>query len=607
VNREVRLKVPSEITFYARKGDQDISLSRENLEAIVGFLQGRQSTSPEQFLDLLTKNLISLEAAPSLGLHDFDDVFPEVSPGATIHVSPFVNVEITFSANKEPIPESNAGGYLIAIFIPRNFIEPWSLFMQRLCALADSMLKNALTRGKLPNPREILKVLLDVCIQECAKEPLSKFLEAKRDSEGRFQFLVKRDFSVQRGTCQYPEINFRLRGNDAYLPERFINVSDEDLPYVARLFQKLNHGALRSELIEFAVKTPNPHALKRILKILKQMEGLTLEPRATKPDWDQIMPPGADLSIFHFGHASLLVRGGSSFITFDPWFLTWDATYRTQPLSAFQLPPLEAIFITHHHWDHINPESILKYPQEVPIIVPKQDKNCAIYPRYVEFLELFGHETIVELDHWEKYPLRDGGVVLAIPFIGEGTAEVEFRGNCYLVERWGQRILVHADSSRDSNGKSDLTEGVIQKLVREYGPIDVVYATRRQELHFGIQALYLLPILMAKHPYHWLDVVENCNCPKEYLASLAKETGCKKLILYSEGGAEWYSGETNFLRSGKEDVRFQAFEYLWDTFEDIRTEITKISECDLELSEPMTLVTLEAGKITAAQRLLDSK
>ncbi len=605
MNKDVRLKVPSEITFYARKGDQDISLSRENLEAIVGFLQGSKSTSPEQFQDLLTKNLISFEVATGLGFHDFDDVFPEVSPSATIHLSPFVNVEITFSVNKEPVPRSN--GELIDVFIARDFMKPWCTLVRNLRGLTDSMLENALTRGKTPNPRDILKVLHDVCIQECAKEPLSKFLEAKRDSEGKFRFLAKRDFSVQREACQYPEINFRLQGNDAYLSERFINVSDEDCPYVARLFQKLNHGALKSELIEFSVKTPNPHALKRILNTLKQMEGLISEPSATKPDWDKIVPPRADLSIYHFGHASLLVRGGSSFIAVDPWFLTWDAQYRTQPLSAFQLPPLEAIFITHHHWDHIDPQSILKYPEGVPIIVPKQDRNCAIYPRFLEFLKLFGHEKIVELDHWEKFPLRDGGFVLAVPFTGEGTAEGEFRANCYLVERWGQRILVHADSSQDSNGKSDLTEGVVQKLVRDYGPIDVVYATRRQELHFGIQYWYLLPIAMAERPYHWLDVVENCNCPKEYLASLAKETGCKKLILYSEGGAEWYTERTNFLRSGKEDVRFQAYEYLWDTFEDIRTEIAKTSDCNVELSEPMTLVTLEAGKITAAQRLLDSK
>ncbi len=605
MNKEVRLKVPSEITFYARKGDQDIFLSRENLEAIVGLLQGSKSTSPEQFQDLLTKNLISLEVASSLGSHDFDDVFPEVWPTATIHLSPFVNLEITFSVNKEPIPRSDAE--LIDVFIARDFMRPWYTLMQNLWGLTDSMLENAHTRGKIPNPREILKVLHDVCIQECAKEPLSKFLEAKRDCDGKFQFLAKHGFTVQREACQYPEVNFRLRGNAADLSERFINVSDEDCPYVARLFQKLNHGALKSELIEFAVKTPNPHALKRILKTLKQMEGLTSEPSKTKPDWDKIMPPRADLSTYHFGHASLLIRGGSSFIVVDPWFLTWDAKFRTQPLSAFQLPPLEAIFITHHHWDHINPQSILKYPEGVPIIVPKQDRNCAIYPRFLEFLKLFGRETIVELDHWEKFPLRDGGFVLAVPFTGEGTAEVEFRGNCYLVERWAQRILVHADSSQDSNGKSDLTEGVIQKLVRDYGPIDVVYATRRQELHLGMLYWYLLPIAMAGRPYRWLDVVENCNCPKEYLASLAKETGCKKLLLYSEGGAEWYTERTNFLRSGKEDVRFQAYEYLWDTLEDIRTEITKTSECNVELSEPMTLVTLEAGKITAAQRLLDSK
>jgi hypothetical protein len=468
------------------------------------------------------------------------------------------------------------------------------------------MLENVLTRGKTPNPRDILQVLHDVCIQECAKEPLSKFLEAKRDSEGKFQFLVRHDFSVQREACQYPEINFRLRWSDAHLPESFINVSDEDCPYVARLFQKLNHGASKSELIEFALKTPNPHALKRILKTLKQMEGLISEPSATKPDWDKVMPPRVDLSIYHLGHASLLVRGGSSFIAVDPWFLTWDAKYQTQPLSAFQLPPLEAILITHHHWDHINPQSILKYPEGVPIIVPKQDRNCAIYPRFLEFLKLFGHEKTVELDHWEKYPLRDGGFVLAVPFIGEGTAEDKFRRNCYLVERRGQRILAHADSSQDSNGKSDLTEGVIQKLVRDYGPIDVVYATRRQELHFGIQCWHL-PIPMAERPYQWLDVVEQCNCPKEYLARLANETRCKKLLLYSEGGAEWYRQGTNFLRSGKQDVQFQAYEYLWDTFEDIRTEIAKTSGCNVELSEPMTVVTLEAGTITAAQCLINSK
>src|SRR2546427_4504897 len=148
MNKEVRLKVPSEITFYARKGDQDISLSRENLEAIVGFLQGRKSTSPEQFLDLLTKNLISIEADPGLGFHDFDDVFPEVSPSATIYLSPFVNVEITFSVNREPIPYSV--GDLIDVFIAMDFLKPWSTLMQDLCRLTYSMLENALTRGIIP-------------------------------------------------------------------------------------------------------------------------------------------------------------------------------------------------------------------------------------------------------------------------------------------------------------------------------------------------------------------------------------------------------------------------------------------------------------------------
>ena len=190
-------------------------------------------------------------------------------------------------------------------------------------------------------------------------------------------------------------------------------------------------------------------------------------------------------------------------------------------------------------------------------------------PRFREFLKLFGFERVIELGHWEQHSLRNGLVVTAVPFIGEGTAEDGAVRNCYLLERGGNRILVHVDSSIDSTGRSDLTDGAIERLVNERGPIDVLYATRRQELHFGFEIQHdLSPMFLGADPRRFVGVTENCFCPASYIVNLAREARCSMVVLYSEGGAEWYPSDTNFLRTG-DDESFLGHDYLWDSLNDI--------------------------------------
>ena len=106
----------------------------------------------------------------------------------------------------------------------------------------------------------------------------------------------------------------------------------------------------------------------------------------------------------------LALSGGGTGVLVDPWFLPGHPDYGQQPLGPGQLPGIEAIFLTHEHWDHVNAESVLRYPSDVPIVVPRQDPVSPLYPRYREYLGLFGCDRVIELGHWEQISLPGGRI-----------------------------------------------------------------------------------------------------------------------------------------------------------------------------------------------------
>jgi hypothetical protein len=224
--------------------------------------------------------------------------------------------------------------------------------------------------------------------------------------------------------------------------------------------------------------------------------------------------------------------------------------------------------------------------------VPRQDARSPLRPRYREFLNLFGLERVIELGHWEQYSLPDGMVVTAIPFRGEGTAQEWATRNCYLVSRSGKQAFIHVDSSIDSNGASDLTDGTIERMVFEFGKADVLYSARTQLLVLNCETFSeMMTIFYGKDPRIFAGVSESCFCPAEYIASLSNALRCDIVALYSEGGADYYP-KTLFLRSG-DGEQFIGKDYLWDSFADIADAVS----APVHLSRPLDAVLMDAEAV----------
>jgi hypothetical protein len=130
-------------------------------------------------------------------------------------------------------------------------------------------------------------------------------------------------------------------------------------------------------------------------------------------------------------------------------------------------------------------------------------------------------------------------------------------------------------------------------MVSEHGPVDVLYATRRQELHLGYEVLSdLHTVYLGSDPRRFGRLIENCHCPAAYLADLARATGCSLVVLYSEGGAEWFPDNTNFLRTG-DATAFSGFEYLWDSLADIAAAVP----VPVRLSAALDTVVIDDDRI----------
>ena len=114
-------------------------------------------------------------------------------------------------------------------------------------------------------------------------------------------------------------------------------------------------------------------------------------------------------SLEYIGHSGLAVRHAGKLLVCDPW-MSRKGTYNA---SWFQYPQYEgdidalaspdAVYISHEHPDHYDPEFIARVPRSVPILTGRVHKK-----RLVSRLRRLGFQTIVELDNFESFELVPG-------------------------------------------------------------------------------------------------------------------------------------------------------------------------------------------------------
>ncbi|MEV6491722.1 MBL fold metallo-hydrolase [Actinoplanes sp. NPDC051633] len=185
-----------------------------------------------------------------------------------------------------------------------------------------------------------------------------------------------------------------------------------------------------------------------------------------------VRPPATDaagLSVIWYGHSSAMVEIEGRRVLLDPvWSercspsrLTGPRRLHQPPVALRELPPLDAIVISHDHYDHLDMESIqnLVDLQAAPFLVPLG---------VGAHLESWGvpPTRIVELD-WDERVSVAGLEFVATParhFSGRGTSRDGTLWSSWVIAGPERKVFYSGDTGYFPGFKT---------IGEEYGPFDV--------------------------------------------------------------------------------------------------------------------------------------
>jgi L-ascorbate metabolism protein UlaG (beta-lactamase superfamily) len=132
-----------------------------------------------------------------------------------------------------------------------------------------------------------------------------------------------------------------------------------------------------------------------------------------------------DITVSWIGHATLLIGIRGHWLLTDPMFserLAGVLPRQVEPaLAPSELPPLDAILISHAHFDHLDLPSLRRLP-DAPLLVPSG--MPVLLPR-----DLPQHR-VVALDTWQSWASADLRITAVPASHGDGR---------YWIDRWHTR------------------------------------------------------------------------------------------------------------------------------------------------------------------------
>jgi diketogulonate reductase-like aldo/keto reductase/L-ascorbate metabolism protein UlaG (beta-lactamase superfamily) len=250
-------------------------------------------------------------------------------------------------------------------------------------------------------------------------------------------------------------------------------------------------------------------------------------------------PASSGLRVTWLGHSTLLLEVDGRRVLTDPVFgprvspVSFAGTKRFHPVPATiaELPPLDAILLSHDHYDHLCAPSMRELARlRVPVVT-----SLGVGAR----LEGFGVDPalITELDWWEGYTLPGGDLAFT------ATPAQHFSGrslgdrNATLWSSWAIRTANRRLFFSGDTGLTDEFTTVRERL----GPFDLVmleigaWHPSWGDIHLGpANALRAFEMLGggALLPVHWgtFDLaLHPWSEPAETLLSLAQPAGARVL------------------------------------------------------------------------------
>jgi L-ascorbate metabolism protein UlaG (beta-lactamase superfamily) len=481
----------------------------------------------------------------------------------TLHNDRYVGlvpwVWIQLESTESPGPFPFIGG--VAPEVVASLHEAHSLLLSAVeTAISDVFSRRAALDDPSMRPR-----LEDAYAELVASRPhLSAHIRCGRGADGAFRWEFPLD-PTKSATITYTGLRVFDAVKRQAMPLGF------DRPFAAAVgkfigFLDGTHTVSEIRTVAAAFGRDLERHLTKLLDLLRTHDCLAVSGGSSVRDhW---LGATRDRDVVHLGHAALLYRQQEQFFLFDPWLIPWFAESPVPSLWGALLPRPAAIFLTHDHDDHVDPRTLLHMSKDIPVIVPSRRNRRALYYDYPALLQELGFTQVIELAHGETWTFP-GGAVESVPFFGEDPCDIEMPRNCYLVADRGRNTLVHADSGPTNSGRSAVKEGVIDDLVRRYGPIATVFASQQQLLEVRTYAAHAC----LSHPGRWLEIGENGYLTNGYLAQLAASARARLFVSYATGGADWYPDHLSFMFSRRNPARTALLTANWEAPEELRAKL----------------------------------
>jgi L-ascorbate metabolism protein UlaG (beta-lactamase superfamily) len=275
---------------------------------------------------------------------------------------------------------------------------------------------------------------------------------------------------------------------------------------------------LRADLTESEIRkscetSMDPEQAEWALSLISSLKEKGLLTSAKLPaNFFTQLPPRPRVTFM--GHSSLLFQSTRASVLADP-LLRLKLRLPAFGMDVARLK-LDAICISHTHWDHCDLQTLMWFDKNTLILIPEVKQPTVFNPPVVETLHLLGFKNIREVRLWEPIEIQDITVV-PVPFHGEqdepGAVIDHFT---YVLKTEGLTVYGGVDSYRDTFGDM---KPVLERIRDQYQP-----------------DLAFLPVSKMVYRYEWGGVNAFCR----YLDT----TMVDKDFQYTASGedaAEWVS------------------------------------------------------------------
>ena len=250
-----------------------------------------------------------------------------------------------------------------------------------------------------------------------------------------------------------------------------------------------------------------------------------------------------DISITWIGHSTFLIRIGETWLLTDPFFAERSSPVagvgpkRSVPaaLTVDQLPPIDAVLISHNHYDHMDGAALRALTQKHPkvqIVVPLKTGSA---------VRSAGGRHVTELDWWQSHQL--GGLDMQLVPAVHSSRRGLMGKNSAL---WGGFII--SDGKRKLYFSGDTGFGsFIDDIRARTGPVDVAFipigAYKPQSLESGFHTTpedgaRLADIMGARHviPTHYGTIALTPESYEDQVSRFRSSIGKDRRQMLKVGG-----------------------------------------------------------------------